>query len=121
MNYMNLKNLTLLFVTAFLGMSLTGCNAKKENTTQEEMARGSYSVEKNQVTVVPLERKTFNKQLICNGKLEAYSKVNLQFAAQGVVAGCPMACSAPQGRGTFRTCAVCRHRTSLQSCRGSPR
>lgn len=87
MNYMNLKNLTLLFVMAFLGMSLTGCNAKKENTTQEEMARGSYSVEKNQVTVVPLERKTFNKQLICNGKLEAYSKVNLQFAAQGVVAG----------------------------------
>ena len=78
MNYMNLKNLTLLFVMEFLGMSLTGCNAKKENTTQEEMARGSYSVEKNQVTVVPLERKTFNKQLICNGKLEAYSKVNLQ-------------------------------------------
>lgn len=67
-----------------------GCKGKKdkkeatEDTTQ--MARGSYSAEKNVVTVVPLERKVFNKQLVCNGKLEAQSKVTVQFAAQGTVA-----------------------------------
>ena len=50
------------------------------------MARGSYTAEKNVVTVVPLERKVFNKQLVCNGKLEAQSKVTVQFEAQGKIA-----------------------------------
>ena len=50
------------------------------------MARGSYTAEKNLVTVMPLERKVFNKQLVCNGKLEAQSKVTVQFASQGTIA-----------------------------------
>ncbi len=66
-----------------------GCKGKKESDAGEDttqMARGSYSAEKNVVTVVPLERKVFNKQLVCNGKLEAQSKVTVQFASQGTVA-----------------------------------
>lgn len=66
-----------------------GCKGKNAGETTEDttqMARGSYSAEKNVVTVVPLERKVFNKQLVCNGKLEAQSKVTIQFASQGTVA-----------------------------------
>ena len=66
-----------------------GCKGKKAGDAVEdntEMARGSYSAEKNVVTVVPLERRTFSKQLVCNGKLEAQSKVAVQFAAQGTIA-----------------------------------
>lgn len=51
-----------------------------------EMARGSYRQEKNLVTVEPLERRTFMKQLVCNGKVEAQCKVSLQFQTQGTVA-----------------------------------
>ena len=74
--------------------SVCGCKSKKENNNAEsddtEMARGSYGAEKNQVTVMPLERTVFNKQLVCNGRLEAQSKVTLQFAAQGKVASIPV-------------------------------
>ena len=66
------------------------CKSKKDNKDavqdETEMARGKYDKEKNEVTVVPLERKTFNKQLVCNGRLEAQSKVTVQFATQGTVA-----------------------------------
>lgn len=66
-----------------------GCKGKKDSqvkTEETEMARGAYGAEKNQVTVVSLERKVFNKQLVCNGKLEAQSKVTVQFSAQGTIA-----------------------------------
>ena len=66
---------------------LTGCKSKKseEKTDDTGMARGDYNAETNYVTVVPLERSTFNKQLVCNGKLEAQAKVTLQFQAQGTI------------------------------------
>ena len=66
-----------------------GCKSKKESNVKAddtEMARGKYGAEKNLVTVVPLERKVFNKQLVCNGKLEAQSKVTVQFSTQGTIA-----------------------------------
>lgn len=66
-----------------------GCKGKKDKDADQdstEMARGTYKADKNVVTVEPLERKTFSKELICNGKLEAQSKVTLQFEAQGKVA-----------------------------------
>ena len=72
-----------------IAVLVCGCKGKKDNDDREdatEMARGSYNAEKNVVTVVPLERKVFNKQLVCNGKLEAQSKVTVQFEAQGKIA-----------------------------------
>ena len=69
-----------------IAVLVCGCKGKKDKEADEdttEMARGSYNAEKNVVTVVPLERKVFNKQLVCNGKLEAQSKVTVQFEAQG--------------------------------------
>lgn len=73
-----------LFASALV---LSGCKNRKaeEKTDDTEMARGSYNIETNPVTVVPLERSTFMKQLVCNGKLEAQAKVQLQFQAQGTI------------------------------------
>ena len=68
---------------------VSGCKGKKDQESKEdrtEMARGTYTAEKNLVTVIPLERKVFNKQLVCNGKLEAQNKVAMQFSAQGKIA-----------------------------------
>ena len=78
----------LLMVTAVFGI-VCSCKGKKDNESKvdvAEMARGNYNAEKNIVTVAPLERMVFNKQLVCNGKLEAQSKVTVQFAAQGTIA-----------------------------------
>lgn len=66
-------------------------SCKKKNNEPEskpvtQMAHGAFTAEKNVVTVQTLERKDFKKQLVCNGKLEAQSKVSVQFAAQGTVA-----------------------------------
>lgn len=71
-----------------IAVLVCGCKGKKDESKGDDtpMARGSYSAEKNIVTVVPLERKVFNKQLVCNGKLEAQSKVTVQFEAQGKIA-----------------------------------
>lgn len=80
---------TTVLALAVVLTFVCGCKGKKDKESKEdttEMARGSYTAEKNVVTVVPLERKVFNKQLVCNGKLEAQSKVTVQFASQGTIA-----------------------------------
>ena len=85
MNRIFVTVLTLAMVVPFV----CGCKDKRnkqETEDKTEMARGSYSAEKNVVTVVPLERRMFSKQLVCNGKLEAQNKVTVQFAAQGTIA-----------------------------------
>lgn len=82
---MNIK----LFAAALLVAMMAGCNSKKDNSTATvpaEMAHGSYKAQESVVTVEPLARKVFKKQLVCNGKLEAQSKVNVQFAVQGTIA-----------------------------------
>ena len=77
---------TQFFLAALAMITVAGCGSgKKTDEAESEMARGSYSGEKNKVTVVRLERRTFNKQLVCNGKLEAQGKASLQFAQQGTV------------------------------------
>jgi len=71
-----------------IAVLVCGCKGKKDKEEKEdttEMARGSFKADKNIVTVEPLALKTFNKQLICNGKLEAQSKVTVQFSAQGPI------------------------------------
>ncbi len=71
-----------------IAVLVCGCKGKKDKEEKEdttEMARGTFKADKNIVTVEPLALKTFNKQLICNGKLEAQSKVTVQFSAQGPI------------------------------------
>ena len=71
-----------------IAVLVCGCKGKKDKEQTEdntEMARGTFNKEKNIVTVEPLQLKTFNKQLVCNGKLEAQNKVTVQFEAQGKI------------------------------------
>ena len=71
-----------------IAVLVCGCKSKKDKEQTEdntEMARGTFNKEKNIVTVEPLQLKTFNKQLVCNGKLEAQNKVTVQFEAQGKI------------------------------------
>ena len=72
-----------------IAVLVCSCKGKKDKDEPQEdtteMVRGSFKVDKNIVTVEPLQLKTFNKQLICNGKLEAQSKVTVQFEAQGKI------------------------------------
>lgn len=83
---MRITRHTLLLLLAMPAIvSCKSGNGDKAESA-DDMAHGEYNVEKNQVTVVKLEKKTFNKQLICNGKLEAQNKVVLQFGSQGIVA-----------------------------------
>lgn len=80
-----MKN-TQFFLAALAIMTAAGCGSgKKTDDAEAEMARGSYSGEKNKVTVMRLERRTFNKQLVCNGKLEAQGKATLQFSQSGTI------------------------------------
>lgn len=77
---------TQILLAALAMLTAAGCGSnKKTDDAEAEMARGSYSGEKNKVTVVRLERRTFNKQLVCNGKLDAQGKATLQFAQQGTI------------------------------------
>ena len=83
------RPITTILMFAVAAALVCGCNGKKDREGTDDntqMARGTFNKEKNIVTVEPLALKTFNKQLICNGKLEAQSKVTVQFEAQGKIA-----------------------------------
>ena len=70
-------------------LCMTGCkngNKGTEDKPEGEMAKQQYAVEKNEVTVVPLERRSFNKQLLCNGRLEAVKRSNVSFQSSGIIA-----------------------------------
>lgn len=76
--------LPVLFAT----LTLMGCkwsNGESGHSDNTEMARADYVVEKNPVSVIILERTTFNKQLVCNGKLEAGERASLQFSVSGIL------------------------------------
>ena len=82
------RPITTVLMLALMAGAVCGCKSKKDKETVQddtEMARGSYKKDQNVVTVMTLQRKVFNKQLICNGKLEALNKVTVQFEAQGKI------------------------------------
>ena len=59
------RGLIGVVMLAVIAGTVCGCKTKKDKESSEtEMARGKYEAEKNLVTVVPLERKVFNKQLV---------------------------------------------------------
>ncbi|MCQ2058445.1 MAG: efflux RND transporter periplasmic adaptor subunit [Bacteroidaceae bacterium] len=71
-------------------LSLQSCknSGSKERDTEKEseLAKQEYAIAKNQVEVMTLERKMFNKQLVCNGRLEAVRRSGVSFQAQGILA-----------------------------------
>lgn len=83
-------NRSLILVLGTAVLIASACKTKNGSsdtvTDEPEMAHGQYNIEEQTVTVSVLKRRSFNKQLICNGKLEAGNKVTMQFAVQGTVA-----------------------------------
>ncbi len=75
--------------TIYLGilalLLLNACAPKTEETQDSNMAKQIQKIELNEVKAMVLELKTFNKQLISNGKLEAVDKSKLSFATQGKI------------------------------------
>ena len=79
---------TTLMLAVLTVMAAAGCK-DKENAESEDMAgmaRTDYTAEKNEVTVEPLEYRTFHKQLICNGRVQASEKSRISFSANGTLA-----------------------------------
>ncbi|MFI3304055.1 MAG: efflux RND transporter periplasmic adaptor subunit [Rikenellaceae bacterium] len=72
--------LTLLLLTALSSCGNTPDNSKKGNTTPKR------EVVKLNVDTISLAKRTFNKQIICNGKLRALQKSELKFATSGTIA-----------------------------------
>lgn len=84
MKYKFFYSLVLVFVL----FCTIGCkNSDKDSEVKSggEMTKQQYTVEKNEVTVIPLEIRTFNKQLVCNGRLEAVKRSNVSFQNSGII------------------------------------
>jgi len=65
---------------------LSSCSGKGGKSVPKGLdSKLSYSPEKNLVSVIPLERKVFNRQLVSNGKLSAVSRASLSFRVDGVI------------------------------------
>lgn len=64
---------------------LSACSGKKENPLPQEMEmHKQLGVEVYIDTMVP-HQTAFNKQIVCNGKLVAKAKSDLNFTQQGLV------------------------------------
>lgn len=71
---------------AILCIGLASCgNEKKEESTEMETHRQAMS--ETYVDTMTLHISTFNKQVVCNGRLRAKAKSELSFATQGVTSG----------------------------------
>lgn len=81
----NLLIAAIVFALTFFS-SCKSNNKSKHEEQQEVLAKLSHSLENNQVTAIPLERKIFYKQLVCNGRLEAIQRSNISFQTQGILA-----------------------------------
>lgn len=76
-----------LTFAVFAVLAVAGCRDKNnaESEDMAGMARGEYSAEQNIVSVEKLEYRTFHKQLICNGRVQAAEKSTISFSANGTV------------------------------------
>ncbi|UZR97349.1 efflux RND transporter periplasmic adaptor subunit [Chondrinema litorale] len=77
-----------LTVFLFISCWLAACSAKK-SPTEEDVNKRVYLEEKNPVSVLVLDKGTFSKQLVSNGKLHALKKSELSFSSDGVVSTLP--------------------------------
>ena len=80
-----MKQNTFLQTTAFLLLILIcSCGNRNENT--ERLERSAYIEERNPVEIMLLEKGSFTRQIVSNGKLEALRKSELRFRTSGEIA-----------------------------------
>jgi RND family efflux transporter MFP subunit len=76
---------TQLIIFCLFSVFFICCKDKKEKQNDTNLAKQTYVAEKNFVEIYVLELKTFNKQLISNGRLEAHRKSALGFKSTGEI------------------------------------
>lgn len=76
------NTLATLILTVAL---LYSCGTEEATQEDSSLTRQIHKVDLTEVRVMPLELKTFQKQLISNGKVEARNKSKISFQSTGVV------------------------------------
>lgn len=79
---MRIVTLTIIFVC----IGLIACSSKKEKDALAEMEMRQQSMSETYVDTMTLHTSTFNKQIVCNGRLRAKAKSELNFVTQGITA-----------------------------------
>lgn len=72
--------LTIILTSALLG----SCGGKKEKK-EEQLTRTQFEATTNYVDTIRLKKRTFSRQIICNGKLRALVKTDLSFVIPGII------------------------------------
>ena len=78
-------NRFIILAIAIGCLGLTSCGSKKEEAP-EEMEMHQQAMNETYVDTMTLRSTTFNKQIVCNGRLRAKAKSELNFLTQGVTA-----------------------------------
>ncbi|MBR5989126.1 MAG: efflux RND transporter periplasmic adaptor subunit [Prevotella sp.] len=71
------------YILAFACFTLAACGGKKEESSAE-MEMRQQTMNETYVDTMALRTSTFNKQIVCNGRLRAKAKSELSFTSQGV-------------------------------------
>lgn len=66
-------------------LAATGCKNTAKEEEQKADNRMAHRIEHNEVTVDTLRRKTFMRELVSNGKLEAAKRSKLSFEVSGIL------------------------------------
>ena len=82
-----MKLITKLFICVFF----IACNSQNESNNNSYSQKVSHTPQTTEVDTIILRRSTFTKELVSNGKLEAYQKARLKFDAGGQIASIPVA------------------------------
>lgn len=83
-----MKRYSYLFIALSLIGTLASCGDKKEKNPHEEngMEMHQQQASETYVDTMVLQRTEFNKQIVCNGRLRAKAKSELNFLSQGIIA-----------------------------------
>ncbi len=75
----------LKYCTIGLAIALCSCANNKDQNIHNQGRNSQKSIIVNYVDTMVLRKSTFNKQIICNGKLRAIEKCDLVFSTSGVL------------------------------------
>ncbi|MGS2741692.1 efflux RND transporter periplasmic adaptor subunit [Sinomicrobium sp. M5D2P17] len=82
MSYVTFRGFFILFVLQTL-FNIAGCSETKTNNKKDLTDKKQYTPKKNEVDIVVLQKTTFKRELLSNGKLVANQKNVLKFKVNG--------------------------------------
>lgn len=72
-------------IAIIVGLFLASCGGDKSKKSEDNISKAETRVRENFVDTVHLSKGVFNKQIVCNGKLRAVEKSNLNFSKSGLI------------------------------------